>query len=283
MKNLIKSLIFVLSFIVLLPACKDDENDDNNPYANPDTQLTEAKSISLADTYNDDMQLVAAEAFAHVSSINKSTTDDYPSLSPCASINFNGFEFPMSISIDFGETNCLCLDGKYRRGAINMELSGPYTLAGSSVSITTSDYAVNDNLINGEILLTNLGVNDNGNLHFSAVSQLNITFSEANGAVELFWDGERYREWIEGADTPLDMRDDAFLITGSSVGTIGDVSVARLITSPLRKNIGCFYYVSGTVSVQNPLIPYTVDYGDGECDKIITVTVMGVEYTITLP
>ncbi len=283
MKNAFKLLVFLLSFTVLLPACKDDENDDNNPDANPDTQLAEAKSVSLADTYKDDMQLVAAEAFAHVSIIDKSTTDDFPSLSPCASIDFSGFEFPMTISIDFGETNCLCLDGKYRRGAINMVLSGPYTMPGSSVSITSSDYAVNDNLINGEILLTNLGVNDNGNLHFSAVSELNITFSEANGSVELFWEGERYREWIEGADTPLDIRDDAYLITGSSVSTIGDVSVARLITSPLRKNIGCFYYVSGKVSVQNPVMPYEVNYGNGDCDKIITVTVLGVEYTITLP
>lgn len=283
LQKFIVPLALFFSAIILMPSCQDDEEDDPTNQR-PDTELNNEESVSLADTYNDDMQMVAGNALSYaLSNPQKATTDNFPMLSPCATVLFDTLQFPLDIIIDYGDTNCLCHDGRYRRGSISLSLSDPYTLEGSTLEVSTTDYAMNDNQVSGEILLTNLGLNSGNNLHYSATSTLLITMSEANGGKTVQWNAERYREWIAGADTPFQPFDDVYLISGEATSSIGDITMTRTITEPLRKEIGCFYYVSGKVLVQYTLLQYEIDYGNGDCDKVITLTLNGNEYTIILP
>ncbi len=55
------------------------------------------------------------------------------------------------------------------------------------------------------------------------------------------------------------------------------------ITTPLIYKRGCFYPVSGTISIETDgEETKTIDYGDGECDNLITVTIGDVTEEIEL-
>ncbi|MCF6334259.1 MAG: class I SAM-dependent methyltransferase [Spirochaetales bacterium] len=96
---------------------------------------------------------------------------------------------------------------------------------------------------------------------------------------------ESYKvEWIEGVDTFI-LRDDVYLITGEADGIRANgYTWEREIINPLRKEIGCKHFVSGTVEMRpEGLSIRLLDYGNGECDNIATVIIDGVVYTIMLP
>jgi hypothetical protein len=55
------------------------------------------------------------------------------------------------------------------------------------------------------------------------------------------------------------------------------------ILTPLRKELVCRFIVSGTIEIRPENLPVRLlDYGDGECDNIATVTINGEVYTIYL-
>jgi hypothetical protein len=52
---------------------------------------------------------------------------------------------------------------------------------------------------------------------------------------------------------------------------------------PLLKKMSCRWIVSGTIEMQAGENLVILDYGDGECDNIATITVNGETTEITLP
>src|SRR5690242_17947789 len=56
--------------------------------------------------------------------------------SGCATITLDTVAMPHTCTIDFGSTNCLCTDGKYRRGVITVSFDGRYRDAGTTITIT---------------------------------------------------------------------------------------------------------------------------------------------------
>ena len=110
-----------------------------------------------------------------------------------------------------------------------------------------------------------------------------MDINETIVAIEIYWSSFREREWIAGEDT-FYRHDDVYLITGTANGTsTGGFSFTMVITNPLRKEIGCRHMVSGTFEFTPGNRPVRIlDYGDGECDNIATITVNGVTRTIYL-
>ncbi|HRZ41878.1 MAG TPA: hypothetical protein P5228_04150 [Bacteroidales bacterium] len=84
-------------------------------------------------------------------------------------------------------------------------------------------------------------------------------------------------------NTPA-LLDDKYLITGSASGTsAANVSYTMLITTPLQKNIGCKHFVSGVMEITPSGKPTRIiDYGNGICDNIITITVNNHTFTVYL-
>lgn len=68
----------------------------------------------------------------------------------------------------------------------------------------------------------------------------------------------------------------------SDLNLIGD-EIEKVITNPLVKIEDCDYIVSGTIEFQqNGETIAVIDYGDGECDDIATVTKDGETFDISL-
>lgn len=285
-KTMVKYLFVAATIGILFSSCKKktDDTTDSDTSAASDNALAEG-------TYND-VHNISDQAY------NNNVTSYSPVLSSedkgiCSSCvlsivldtTTNPVAGTHTMSITFGSgnatTNCLCMDGRYRRGTINVTWTGHYRDPGSSHTITFTNYYVNDNQVMGTKTVTNNGYNTAGHLTFSI--SVNGTIIKANGGGTITWTSSRTREWVAGESTPT-WSDDEYLITGSASGTnAAGNSFTAAITSPLDIKLNCRWIVAGTFTITPSGKPTrTVDFGSGACDDQATVTINGTTYAITL-
>lgn len=280
MKKTVKRLVYPAMVIALLfGSCNKSDQTDNQK------ETTEATSDVLAETTFDEVQEMADLAYEMKTTVFKSVTSDEnfgDHFGDCATITLDTTVMPRILTIDFGSENCLCRDGKYRRGQIIVTFNGRYFMPGTVITHGFNAYYVNDNHVEGLKTLTNEGINDNGFIWFSIVVNGQITLAE-NGNI-IVWNANKTRTWIEGMDTPRRHRDDVFLIEGSASASNSNGSgFSRLITNPLRRELSCRWFVSGTIEITPVDRPVRIlDFGDGNCDSLATVTVNGETFTIVL-
>jgi hypothetical protein len=272
---LLTGLLFV--GLTFNQACNKTDSAINN-----DRETVETTDEALTEAIFDELQEISDQAWQRGTSCLKSTSEDGSRLGDCVTITIDTLSVPRVMTIDFGEANCLCDDGKYRRGQIIVTFTGRFRRPGSVITHTFQNFYVNDNQVQGTKIKTNLGFNADGFLQFRNEENGSITMI-SNGNV-ITWNSVKTRTWIEGFQTPRWM-DDVYLIEGSSeVSSTNGRSVSRLITNPLRRELSCRYFVSGTVQITPAEAPQRIlDYGDGTCDNIATVTIGDRIITITLP
>ena len=273
MKKFKLALPFLVGAIIFLGSCSKD-----NP-ANP--TFTTVQDDAYAESIFDNVTSLTNEAY-DLSSTSFKSTEGRVFLSNCATVSLDTTAFPRVLTIDFGDTNCLGNDGRYRRGKILVSFTGRYRKPGTIITTTFDNYYVNDNQIEGTKVVTNNGLNDER--HMTWTISVNGVITLANGKGTITWKSQRTREWVKGNDTPHARWDDVYLITGQASGERANgLKWTRKITNPLRVELACRFIVSGTVEIKPEGKPMrTLDFGDGECDNLATVTVNGKTYTIHL-
>ncbi len=246
-----------------------DKNNDNDTEMSSDNALAEV-------SYNDALN-IADEASTLNTGDNLAS---YKTASNCATVTHDTTTTPRTITIDFGAANCLCNDGRNRRGKILVSYTGKYRDVGSTHTITFDNYFVNDNQILGSKTVTNMGLNASNQSYFSIVVAGKII--KANTTDSIIWNSNRTRTWTQGEATPA-WSDDVYEITGSGNGQNKNGSYTVNIIQPLVKEIGCKWMTSGKTELQ-PAGKYlrTIDFGNGNCDNSATVLINGNTYTITL-
>jgi hypothetical protein len=183
--------------------------------------------------------------------------------------------FPKLITIQFIDWQVG--QGRIKNGTIYIYTTGPLRLPNTVRIITLEDFTIDGNLVEGTKTISNIdGIN------FSITLEAGkITFSDGTFITR---EMERNREWIVGLETPFFIWDDEYLITGFSSGINREgVEYNHTITVPLHKKMSCRWFVAGTIEMQNGENLVILDYGDGECDNIATITVNGETTEITLP
>ena len=274
--NTIKYFMVAATIGILMTSCRKRDTDT-------DTDTSIAGDNALAEgTYNDVVNIADQAVTGNLVSYLAPTSSDYKStlLSSCATITNDTVSLPHVLSIDFGPTNCLCNDGRGRRGVINVSYSGRYRDVGSTHTITFDNYYVNDNKVMGTKTVVNNGYNSAGHLSYTVT--VNGSILKASGGT-ISWTSTRTREWIVGESTTI-WSDDVYLITGNATGTsAAGTSYSLAITSALRREIGCRHFVSGAFAL-TPSGKATrfVDFGTGACDNQATVTINSHVYNITL-
>jgi hypothetical protein len=148
-------------------------------------------------------------------------------------------------------------------------LDGPIDRPGTSRVITTEDFTVGGNLIEGTQTVARV---DLTNWQISLVGG-KITFEDGTIATR---EMVRNREWVAGTLTPFFVWDDEFEIAGNTSGTRRNgVGYTSTITQPILMKMACRWFVSGTIEIVTGNNTVVIDYGDGECDNIATVTING--------
>jgi hypothetical protein len=266
-----KKTLYLLSFLsILLFACKDEDVMNN-----PDLTSTQATQDHLfAEQTFSDVGRIVEEGFI-ANAVNKS----------CASynlINNNTLDIDTLI-INFGTTNCL-QNGKLRKGKIIITYTGKYRDSLAVITTTFDNYYVNNNLIQGERVVTNQGRNGNGNMWFT-IAVNNASIVTNNGIIN--WSSIRTREWVSGIATYGNITDDRYKITGSANGNgINSNSFSMEITDTLNIDLGCLpscVIKSGTSKISpNGYADRIINYGDSLCDCNFDITINGTNYPIVV-
>ena len=252
-------------------------NSEDTGYAS-DHMLAE-KSYSDAQTISDQ----AATVSGGTGTMGYRTTGT--TLGPCATVTHSGD----SIVIDFGTTDCTCLDGRTRRGKIIVTYTGGhYADSGSVHTITFSGYYVDDNAVTGTKTVTNMGHNSAGQLWFNVT--INGTITKATGGtITANW--TRVRTWLTG-DTTSRWSDDSYSISGTgtlnrttAAGVTSTVNVSISTATPLIVAYGCRWIEAGTITYTlSTGATRSIDFGSTPvCNDVATLTWPGGSTTITLP
>lgn len=290
LKTLFSITIVVTSIGLTIIGCKKEKTEPAESLVTDtsDTDISVAADNSLAEATFNDIQNISDQAANgelkfYSPTYNGSFSENQSfEKNSCATIKHDSLSTPKTLVIDFGTTNCLCQDGKNRRGQINISYSGKYRDIGSVHSISFTNYFVNDNEIKGTKTVTNNGKNTNGHTTFSIVVDGQII--KANNGGTATWKSSRTREWLAGEDTKKDWTDDVYSITGSTSGTSANGGVyTSTIKTALHRALNCNWFDAGVIEInQTGKVLKTIDFGSGKCDADATVTISGKSYPITL-
>lgn len=284
----LNAALFLLAASLTFTGCrKKDEVKD--------TDTSGAEDNSLADKSFEDMGQISNEAASgSVSSYRLSGYDGV--LSHCTTLTFDTLNSndADSITVDFGSTNCLCHDGRYRRGKLYITYTAGKKYWDSLAVITiktapANNYFVNDNQVTGTKTVTNKGhIGGHMTWHIEVSGQI----IKANNQGTITWTSIRDREWLQGEGTPQ-WSDDEYGVTGTAEGTSANgTQFSVTITSQLIRKMSCpKHFVSGTLDFTPGSKPVRhVDFGyspspnpPGSCDSWISITINSTTYYKQLP
>ena len=199
---------------------------------------------------------------------------------PVVTIDTAAAGYPITITIDYGtgiETN----HGKVISGTVKIAINGDKNTYGSTREITFENCAIDTIGINGSSIEQFIGDNTTTR---KITNNSDVTFSITDGAT-LIRKGTETSEWLAGVATPEDRDDDKIVITGSITlqNTTDNITYSKTITDGLIKLGDCRDIVSGKVEYsQGAVVIATLDYGDGTCDEVASLTTGGTTTEITL-
>jgi hypothetical protein len=275
--KVIFSLLVLFAVVFFIAACKKT-SDDSTP---PGNSAKSATDNALAENLYNNVKDWSDQAMAGVTL--KSTLTDTVFMGTCVLATLDTTASTWVLTIDFGATNCLCTDGKNRRGKIIAVFTGPYWYPGTVITYTFDNYFVDDNQLLGTKIVTNKGLNNLSHLWWEITE--NGSVIKANNGGTITWISTKQLEWTEGMNTIPVWWDDVYQLTGEAHGiNSAGANYQYNITTPLKKKLNCQWIVSGVLTLQVTGLPLiTMDYGDGTCNNNADIIINGVTYPITLP
>lgn len=281
--NFLKKTAAITAMITLGFAFSCQENE--TPYG---TEASYVAEESVTDVYFEDADDMAGVAVASESSTGGKvsspsgivTVDDDRF---CANLTLvldptSTLEIPVgTITIDFGD-GCEDPRGNVRKGKIIISFHGRRFLPESTVTLTFEGYSINGIALEGIRTLTNIS----GSTEVSPKFRVSLDNGKATWPDGTVATREHCfeREWVRALNPIADQllvsqcADVEFAATGTNRR---GVEYRMIIVEELVYKRGCPIAVSGVktfveVSTGKEI---TIDYGDGTCDSVITITVEG--------
>lgn len=275
----IKGSLLAFFLSVLFISCQQEEEVMN--VADDQEEESILESTSVSETESDDILEVM---YLAESDLLEEMSGGRVEHKVCATITHD--EENKQIIIDFGD-GCTGPRGRRRSGKIIITYSSEVGDNIANRIITFENYFVNNKGITGMIELRDVSKNEEGNwVCTKRVTDLTITFPNGQS---ITFNGSRTREWIgdAGDDDPTN---NLYRITGSLSGiATNGRSFTNEITEPVIIDWSCaaegkLARIAGRIRMTK-LSGFgervrVIDYGDGECDNIITITTLRRVYTI---
>jgi hypothetical protein len=278
----LKKIFALLSLpsLFFFAACEKQETEPD-PELETTFKLSEDQAIS--ESINDDANVVFFEASVNAGLYRTNGTAETTNTLSCATVTVTPQNtFPKTIVIDFGAGGCTSADGISRKGKINITLSDYLHNPGSTAVLTFENYYTAGFKVEGTITWTNT----------STPNGISWTRQVTNGRVVTplsgyYWlhEGTKNVTQTAGANTPLNLLDDVYSVTGNHTVT-NPAGKSRTVTIlvALEKKTICHNVSKGQMKIQGPNHFAILDYGDGSCDNTATITIDGnPPRTILLP
>ena len=288
MKNILGKSLLGLAVIALgfLSSC-----DDNNEFDFSASDSENVENEAMTESYFedvDDMSTLAVAADEATFKGSRESSAGRAGVKPtdarftCATVTFE-FELDNTqatphgfITIDFG-SGCTDARNNVRKGVIKIEFKGRRFMPNSQIITTSIGYSINDIKIEGVRTVTNKTESLESNPKFNITVQGGkATWPDASVATR---EVNRTREWVR-ASNPLN---DEWIITGNAAGSNRDGKTYQMeITKPLVYKRECSVSSKGGLPVEGTKVlkvndkVITIDFGNGTCDKLLSITVNGV-------
>lgn len=278
-----KFLLFGLFISLTFFSCNSDETvADSTAVSSDDVALTAKIDASL-----EDIDAITEDQFSAQQSISGRIDVNRKSILPsCATITTVLTANVWTRTIDFGTEGCVLPNGNSIKGKIIISFTNDFSTSTHAISYTFEGFYHNGKLIEGSknISYTKKATTLLAEIHpvLNHTIDMSVTFDDGKTYTI---DGTRTREMVEGYNTPLEWEDNVFLVTGNSSVTKKDGTIISCeITNPLRFKMSCRspFPVSGTKTITKNDSTATVDFGDGECDTLASLTIDNITTEITL-
>lgn len=272
MKKVVSYLI-IASLVIGIGACKKRKLNK---------QTTSTEDNNRADAYFTDVFNVTSSEVTNAENEQlQKGVDIVPkallSVDTCADVTYTFSDdstYLDTVIIDFGTNNSCEVNGRVRRGKLNIYLTGKFRQAGTVTTIVPEDFYIDDYQVEGQKVITNIGLTPELYWQYT-VSVTDAKITAPNGDT-FTWESQRTNEWriLQGE----------FGMTGSASGVNRNGRAFDiLITDELVAKTGCKWIVSGTFELTpEDLATRYVDYGDGACDNKATVTINDNEYEVNM-
>ena len=291
-----------LSSLIMI-ACKKEQSGTLSPSeeeqaANYSTQSETENEVVFNDVFdnvmgvNTEVGIGGTGIFGRIAINGRETnTDSLPSCTHVSTTLLNApARFPMKIVIDFG-AGCVGRDGHKRSGKIITEYSGRLIEPGSAAITRFEDFRFDSISVQATHKINNTTASGSNQRQFT-IDITDAKLTKLNGDYSM-WSNQRIITQIEGNGTPQIPQDDIFRITGSAHGKVkhGNLIYAwqSEIIEPLIKKFTCPWISKGAVRVKRETLPdnsqwvASLNYGQGDCDFLATLTINGQVQQIQLP
>ncbi len=274
-KSFFKTIVPVIGLGILFMACQGSSDAIN-------TQTIATADVEIEAEVNnitDDVLVMVDEAYTNVEFANKSETGILNHYMPdCAVVTKVVTNTTKDVTVDFGSA-CVLKNGNTVSGKIILHyVNNPAALT-QSINVSFDNFYNNLRKIEGQHTVLRERSNTNGNLQITNTENITVTWRDGTKASK---SGTRIHELIEGSNT-MAWGDDVLSITGNWTFTRKNGSVhTATITTPLRRELSCRFIVSGVVSFDRDGQVAVLNYGDGICDDLATLTKNGVDEVIHL-
>jgi len=259
----------MLAFVVLGLTFTNCSNDDSAIDEEQNVEISEVRLSSEIDAATNVVGDVVIDAYEEQEISDADRTDGQQSgLPECVTVTVVAQQGFREVTVDFGTEGCI-VHGHLLKGQIIFSYTRDPEAQEILITYSLVDFFFDaKNIIGTKTLLKELS-NENGNPQFTHT--LGLTVIWPNGA-QASREGLRIREWVEGFGSGV-FSDNIFEVTGNWETTFvnGNTHSYEVLT-PLRREVICFYFVSGSIDVQRTNFGGTFDYGTGDCDNQATFT-----------
>ena len=269
----LKNFLLTATTIVVVggfSACKKD----NNSSSEIETTFELSGDQAISDNLNSDAEYVLNEAGIdnNFSGNTPATVTSTLNVLSCATVTITPLQgFPKNITIDFGG-GCTSTNGITRSGKIYVTLSDSLRKSGSVAVMTFENYYVSGFKKEGKITWTNTS---QGGIK-SWQRRCEDGKVTAPGGRYWLHTGTQEVVQTQGSSTPFNLLDDVFSITGNhTVTNAAGKSRISTITDALEKKVSCENIDMGKIKIEGPNHFAVLDFGDGSCDKIATISIDG--------
>lgn len=269
-KSLVATFIVAVLTIGVISCKKNNSSASNELETTFELSSNQAIADNLTEDANDVLNEVAVQN--NFSGGRETSVLETTGILGCAIVTINPLQgFPKTVTIDFGAAGCTSSNGVFRKGKIIVNISDSLRKSGSIAVMTFDNYSVNTFKVEGTITWTNTS---SANARSWQRKCENGKITAANG---VYWlhSGIKSIEQTAGVSTPNNLLDDAFSVTGNHTVTnaAGDSRTATILEA-LKKTI-CENIDKGKIKLQGPNHYAIIDFGDGSCDRIATISIDG--------
>lgn len=262
--NLTVKLIFTLCIVAFMTSCTNDNND-------VEEQQIDYDEVAKSSEIDGDLEALDEITLKVLETQEASESSKMPpdfNLPDCLTITVEIQQNYREVTFDFGTEGCM-INGKLFKGVIVMTYTRNPQEQEMLITKSFIDFYINQKNIQGTKTILRERFNDNNNMQFTKTVDLTIVWPNGSTASH---SGVKVKEWVEGQGSGV-WSDNVFEITGNWTTTfVNGNTHSYTVLTPLRREIICFYFVSGSVDVERTNFSGVFDYGDGSCDNMATFT-----------